>query len=139
MGEAGDPRKAVAFDRRVLLPRAHYVREDRMLVGYQCAESKMTIAVAADHHLDTVDESEVILAGSEDLGKMTFRVEAHEGNKVRLEKRVSYHTSRGVPVRELSDRCDRTLDRADRHPLDHYLAEQRGWYDRFWATSDVEV
>ena len=46
---------------------------------------------------------------------MVFRVEATEGSKVRLEKPVAYHTSRGVPVRELSDRCDRTLDRAARH------------------------
>ena len=34
---------------------------------------------------------------------------------MRLQKTVAYHSSRGVPVRELSDRCDRTLDRAARH------------------------
>ncbi len=139
MGEGTDPRKAAAFDERVLLPRAHYVRDDRMLLGYQCAQSRMTIAVAADHHLETTDETETILSGDEDLGKMVFRIEAHEGNKVRLEKLVTYHTSRGVPVRELSDRCDRTLDRAERHTPVHYLAEQRDWYDTFWAASDVEV
>jgi alpha,alpha-trehalose phosphorylase len=139
MGEGADPRKSVAFGRRVLLPRAHYVRDDRMLLAYQCAESEMTIAVAADHHLDTEDEHEVILSGTEDLGKMVFRVEAHEGRKVRLEKAVAYHTSRGVPVRELSDRCDRTLERAAGHSFEHYLGEQREWYDVFWANSDVEV
>ena len=139
MGEGTDPRKAAAFDERVLLPRAHYVREDRMLLGYQCAKSRMTIAVAADHHLDTVDEHETILSGDEDLCKMVFRVEAREGHKVRLEKLVTYHTSRGVPVRELSDRCDRTLDRARRHPTEQYLAEQRDWFNAFWKTSDVEV
>ncbi len=139
MGEGTDPRKAAAFDERVLVPRAHYVREDRMLLGYMCAQSRMTIAVAADHHLETVDERETILHSEDDLGKMVFRVEAHQGNKVRLEKLVTYHTSRGVPVRELSDRCDRTLDRADRHSTAHYLAEQRAWYDEFWAASDVEI
>ena len=36
---------------------------------------------------------------------------------MRLQKTVAYHSSRGVPVRELSDRCDRTLDRAARHGL----------------------
>ncbi len=139
MGEGTDPRKAAAFDERVLVPRAHYVREDRMLLAYMCAQSRMTIAVAADHHLETVDERETILHSEEDLGKMVFRVEAKQGNKVRLQKLVTYHTSRGVPVRELSDRCDRTLDRAERHSTEDYLAEQRAWYDEFWAASDVEV
>ncbi len=139
MGEGTDPRKAAAFDERVLVPRAHYVREDRMLLAYMCAQSRMTIAVAADHQLETVDERETILHSEEDLGKMVFRVEAKQGNKVRLRKLVTYHTSRGVPVRELSDRCDRTLDRAERHTTEDYLAEQRAWYDEFWAASDVEV
>ncbi|WP_123393728.1 glycoside hydrolase family 65 protein [Nocardioides aurantiacus] len=139
MGEGTDPRKAAAFDQRVLLPRMHYATEDRMMLGYQCARSQMTIAVAADHRLETENEHEVLVRGSEDLGKTVFRVEAREGRSIRLEKVVSYHTSRGVPVRELSDRCDRTLDRALRHSVTHYEEEQRGWYDRFWATSDVEL
>ena len=45
MGEATDPRKAVVFADRVLEPRLHYAREDRMMLGYQCANSRMTIAV----------------------------------------------------------------------------------------------
>ncbi len=139
MGEGTDPRKAAAFDQRVLLPRMHYATEDRMLLGYQCARSQMTIAVAADHRLETANEHEVLVRGTEDLGKTVFRIEAREGEPIRLEKVVSYHTSRGVPVRELSDRCDRTLDRALRHSVAHYAEEQRVWYDRFWATSDVEL
>ena len=37
---------------------------------------------------------------------------------LRIEKAVAYHTSRGLPVRELSDRCRRTLDRAARYDVD---------------------
>ena len=58
---------------------------------------------------------------------------------MRLQKTVAYHSSRGVPVRELSDRCDRTLDRAARHGLAHYVADQRGWYADFWDAADVEI
>ena len=58
------------------------------------------------------------MRGDEDQAKMVFRVDATEGNVLRLKKIVAYHTSRGVPVRELSDRCDRTLDRAARHGVD---------------------
>lgn len=138
MGES-DPRKAAAFVNRVLEPRLHYAREDRMLLGYQCANSKMTIAVAADHWIDSADEVETVLREDEDLTKMVFRVEATRGNTIRLVKAVAYHTSRGVPVRELSDRCDRTLDRAAHHDVAHYHAEQRAWFDDFWAGCDVEV
>ncbi|KQP66542.1 glycoside hydrolase family 65 protein [Nocardioides sp. Leaf285] len=139
MGEGVDPRKAASFDDRVLLPRLSYARHDRMMLGYMCANSKMTIAVGADHRLESEDEPEVILRDDEDLTKMVFRVEAREGRTVRLEKTVAYHTSRGVPVRELADRCDRTLDRAALHGVAHYHAEQRAWFDRFWSAADVEV
>lgn len=139
MGEATDPRKAGGFDDRVLEPRLHYARDDRMLLGYQCAKSRMTIAVAADHWLETTDRVQTVLREDEDLTKMTFRVEATEGTTVRLVKAVAYHSSRGVPVRELSDRCDRTLDRATSRDVQHYHDEQRAWFDDFWAAADVEI
>jgi alpha,alpha-trehalose phosphorylase len=139
MGDAVDPRKAGAFGERVLVPRLHYAREDRMMLGYECANSRMTIVVGADHFIDTVDEVETVVREDEDLTKMVFRVEAHQGNTIRLVKAVAYHSSRGVPVRELSDRCDRILDRATAHDVEHYHREQREWYDAFWAASDVQV
>ena len=139
MGEQVDPRKASGFEGRVLVPKAHYARDDRMLLGYQCTNSQMTIAVAADHRIETADDCETILSDDPDLAKMAFRIDAKEGHTIRLEKTVAYHTSRGVPVRELSDRCDRTLDRAGRHGVEHYHQEQRDWYSRYWAATDVEI
>jgi alpha,alpha-trehalose phosphorylase len=139
MGRGVDPRKASRFEDRVLLPRNHYATDERMLLSYQCASSGMTIAVAADHLIETDEPVETVLRSEEDLAKMVFRVEAREGRPVRLGKFVAYHSSRGVPVRELSDRCDRTLDRARHDGIEHYHAEQRAWYDRFWAAADVEV
>jgi alpha,alpha-trehalose phosphorylase len=139
LGEPVDPRKSAGFAERVLVPQLHFAREDRMMLGYRCANSKMTIAVGADHKVYAPDDVETILIDDEDLTKMVFRVDAHEGHTIRLEKTVAYHTSRGVPVRELSDRCDRTLDRAARHGVAHYLEEQQGWYARFWEVADVEI
>jgi len=139
MGEALDPRKAGGFDQRVLLPRAAHADERRMLLGYQCARSGMTIAVAADHRIETPDDHELIVRAEDDLAKLVIRVEAREGSTLRLEKLVTYHTSRGVPVRELSERCDRTLDRAVGHSVAEHLAEQQRWYDEFWEAADVEV
>jgi len=139
MGEGVDPRKASRFEERVLLPRTHYATADRMLLGYECAGSRMTIAVAADHVIESDEPVETIVRSEEDLAKMVFRVEAREGSPIRLGKFVAYHSSRGLPVRELSDRCDRSLDRARRHGVDHHHDEQREWFADFWTHADIEV
>ena len=139
MGEGIDPRKAQVFEDRVLLPRLSTVQDGRMALGYQCASSKMTIAVAADHTLHCTDDADVVVRHDDDLAKMVYRVQADQGRPVRLEKVVAYHTSRGVPVRELADRCDRTLDRAARAGAREAVAEQRAGFDAFWDAADVEV
>ena len=79
----------------------------------------MTIAVAADHRIETENEFEVVARATTTIAKMV-RVDATqaEPRRAHVEKLVAYHTSRGVPVRELADRCDRTLDRAGRHGVD---------------------
>jgi alpha,alpha-trehalose phosphorylase len=134
-----DPRKAAAFEDRVLLPRMSYANEQRMLLGYQANRSGMTLAVAADHRISTTDGYETVVRADDDRTEMVFRVDASEGTRLRIEKVVAYHSSRGVPVRELSDRCDRTLDRAHRLGITRLYEEQREWYDEFWAAADVEV
>ncbi|MBD3781874.1 MAG: glycoside hydrolase family 65 protein [Micrococcales bacterium] len=134
-----DPRKAGAFRGRVLLPRLHAASEDRLALGYRCANSGMTVTAVADHRVEVPDGSEVVVRAEDDLAKAVYRVEAREGRTVRFEKLVAYHTSRSLPVRELADRCERTLDRAGQHPVVEHHARQRAWFDRFWAASDVEV
>lgn len=139
MGEGADPRKAEGFDRRVLDPRASEVKDGRLLLGYRCHESKMTIAVATDHKLETKNKWTEDLAVEEDMAKHVFQIEAKEGETIRLEKLVAFHTSHGVPVRELSDRCWRTLDRTAGTSVTDLHADQRTYMDEFWSTSDVVV
>lgn len=141
MGEGRDPRKANVIDRRVLEPRTQLADEQarRMLLGYRCVDSRMTLAVAADHYLETQNDSTEHLHVEEDLAKMTFGVSAEPGVPIRLSKVVSYHTSRGVPARELADRCFRTLDRAADEGLTKQFDDQRDWLDAYWRRSDVTV
>ena len=141
MGEGTDPRQVERFRRRVLIPKAHWGDEEqgRVVLGYQCAESKMTLAVAADHHMETANQFTQHVTVEEDVAKMTYRIDAQPGHPISLTKVVAYHTSRGVPARELIDRCRRTLDRADEEGVDHQFAEQEEWLTRFWERSDVEV
>ena len=141
MGEGVDPRKASAMRHRVLVPESNAgnVDDGRVTLGYKCAESGMTLAVAADHRLETANNYSKRIQIDDDLAKLTYRIDAEPGQPITLTKLVSYHTSRGVPSRELLDRCRRTLDRAQEEGLDRQFADQRAFLDDFWARSDIEV
>lgn len=141
MGEGVDPRRANRIQRRVLIPQLHDADEasGRVTLGYQCADSKMTLGVAIDHVMETANRFTQRVQADEDTAKMTYRIDAQPGIPITVTKVVAYHTSRGVPARELLDRCRRTLDRVVEEGVDHQFAEQEAWLAGFWARSDVEV
>ncbi len=139
MGEGVDPRQGSAFDRRVLEPQYHYAEKNRLMLGYRCAESRMTIAVGAHHEVDTANDYTARYFADQDSAKIVYRVDARAGRTIRIVKYAAYHTSRGVPVRELTDRVRRTLDRASDHGLINILKDHRRTLDQFWADSDVVV
>ena len=97
-----DPRKAGAFEGRVLVPVLHSADEHRLALGYRASNSGMTVAVMADHTVSTPDPYEVVVRAEDDLAKAVHRVDAREGHTLRIEKLVAYHTSRSLPVRELT-------------------------------------
>jgi alpha,alpha-trehalose phosphorylase len=136
---AGDPRKGAAFETRVLEPQSHWWQDQRIILGYRCANSKMTLAVGVDHQIYTDNDYRTFTSADEDTGKMVYRVQAKPGQPIKVTKVVSYHTSRGVPSRELVDRCRRTLDRVAEHGVEPEFAAQRQWLDDFWERSDVVV
>ena len=139
MGGGADPRKAESFESRVLEPQSHWSKDNRILLGYRCSNSKMTLGVGVDHTIATENSYNTLIFDDEDTGKMVFRVQARPGLPIKINKIVSYHTSRGVPSRELIDRCRRTLDRVQEQGVEVQYAAQREWLDGFWERSDVEV
>ena len=139
MGEGFDPRKAETLSDRVLVPSLHWAKDGRYVLGYRVADSGMTLAVAADHTIDTENSFEERTLVEEDLAKHVYRIDAKQGQSITITKVVTYHSSRGVPAKELVDRCRRTLDRVAEQGVEQQFAEQRGWLDDFWARSDVEV
>ncbi|SDR99857.1 alpha,alpha-trehalose phosphorylase [Paraoerskovia marina] len=139
MGASFDPRRAERFSDRVLQPVSQWHDDERLVLTYRCTNSGMTLAVAADHVLETANHAETRGYVGEDLAKHVFRVDAQPGVPVRLTKTVAYHTSRGVPPRELVDRCRRTLDRVARDGIERVREEQQAWLHDFWERSDVEV
>ncbi|WP_131106448.1 glycoside hydrolase family 65 protein [Ornithinimicrobium sufpigmenti] len=139
MGAGVDPRQAEGLDHRVLDPKLHELRDDRLLVGYRCHNSRMTLALAVQHQLETDNPFTQRASVTQDQAKEVYRIDARRHQPVRLTKIVSVHTSRGVPARELADRCMRTLDRAQTEGVDAVHAEHAETWDRFWQESDVLV
>jgi alpha,alpha-trehalose phosphorylase len=139
MGTGVDPRKGAAFEARVLEPQSHWWQDQRIILGYRCANSKMTLAVGVDHQITTDNDYRTFTSADEDTGKMVYRAQAKPGEPIKVTKVVAYHTSRGVPSRELVDRCRRTLDRVREHGVEPEFDDQREWLDEFWARSDVVV
>ena len=99
----------------------------------------MTLGVGVDHTIATENSHNTLIFDDEDTGKMVFRVQARPGVPIKINKIVTYHTSRGVPSRELIDRCRRTLDRVREQGVEVQYAAQREWLDDYWERSDVEV
>jgi alpha,alpha-trehalose phosphorylase len=139
MGTGADPRKGAPFEARVLEPQSHWWQDQRIILGYRCANSKMTLAVGVDHQITTDNDYRVYTSADEDTGKMVYRVQAMPRQPIKVSKVVAYHTSRGVPSRELVDRCRRTLDRVLEHGVEPEFVAQREWLDKFWERSDVVV
>jgi alpha,alpha-trehalose phosphorylase len=138
-GAAFDPRKAERIAERVLQPQEFWQDGMRSALSYRATSSGMTLAVVADHVVETENEYDPRRLIEPDIAKNVFRVQAKAGVPVKITKLVSYHSSRGVPARELVDRCRRTLDRARIEGVERQFARQRAWLDAFWARSDVRI
>ncbi|MCL1897872.1 MAG: glycoside hydrolase family 65 protein, partial [Micrococcales bacterium] len=136
---AWDPRKTEALRERVLLPEAIEPAGDTIFLGYRCANSGMTIAVGMDHLLETDNDFDVVDQVEPDLAKRSYLIAAKAEVSIRLVKLVTYHTSRGVPTRELAERGQQTLRRAREAGADAIMQAQRDWLDGYWQRSDVVV
>lgn len=134
-----DPRKADRITERVLQPVEYWQDAGRSALSYRVSESGMTVGVVAEHLVETENEYTARTLIEPDIANDVFRVQAKAGVPTHVTKLVSYHTSRGVPARELVDRCTRTLDRAKAEGVRRQFERQRLWFDEFWARSDVRI
>ena len=134
-----DPRKAEKISERVLQPQEYWQDGGRSALSYRVSASGMTLALVADHLIETDNEYSARTSIEPDIAKNVFRVQAKAGVPVTVTKLVSYHTSRGVPARELVDRGRRTLDRVEAEGVQAQYDRQAAWMAAFWERSDVVI
>lgn len=134
-----DPRLATVLPHRVLNAHVTELAGQRILLGYQTTNSRLTLGVGVDHVIDTACPYSATGSVGEDTGEVILTADALPGVPIRLIKYATYQTSRSVPVPELTERCRRTLDRSVRDGFASLVTSQRENLDRFWDRADVRV
>ncbi len=136
---AFDPRRAERLAERVLQPVEYWQQGDRSVLSYRVTHSHMTLAVMVDHVIETENDVQERHSIAPDIAKNVYQVRAKAGVPVTVTKFAAYHSSRGVPPRELIDRSQRLLDRVMETGAEEQRQLQREWLDAFWERSDVEI
>jgi alpha,alpha-trehalose phosphorylase len=134
-----DPRQARVFPGRVLHPRASYAKDRRIVLCHATEKSRLTLACATDHLLETSCQHAHKVAYTEDFGQVALTVEARPGCPIHLTKFMVYHTSQTALAEEVCGRAEWTMDRVVNQGFQQLLTAQEQYMDDFWRRSDVRV
>jgi len=134
-----DPRRASVFAGRVLHHRAGHVKDRRIVLCHATEKSRITLACATDHELETACPHTYKAAHTDDFGQVAFTIEARSGCPIHLTKYMVYHTSPTASSEELCGRADWTMDRVASEGFSRLLATQEQYMNDFWRRSDVRV
>ena len=136
---ADDPRQTRFFAGRVLHPRANYAKDQRIALCHATEKSRLTLACATDHSLETACPHAHKIAHTEDFGQVAYTIEALPDSPIRLTKYMVYHTSQTASVEELCGLAEWTMDRMMTQGFQELLVSQEQYMDDFWRRSDVRV
>ena len=134
-----DPRQARVFAGRVLHHRTSYAKDRRIVLCHATDKSRMILACATDHALETSCPHAYKVVHTEDFGQVAFTIEAQPGCPIHLTKYMVYHTSQTASAEELCGRAEWTMDRVMNQGFQPLLAAQEQYMDDFWRRSDVRV
>jgi alpha,alpha-trehalose phosphorylase len=135
----GDPRQSQGFAEQVMVPKAGYSRNQRILLAHTANNSGMSLGCGVDHVIETECPYTFRSECTHNVGQVVYSIDAQPGKPIHLVKFMVYHNSRSAAPEELCVRADRTLDRAIKHGFDDLVLSQRTFMDEFWRRSDVQV
>src|SRR5215813_5935866 len=134
-----DPRRAKVVSSDVLLPRSSYAKDRRIVICHSTVRSRMSLASAIDHELESRSPYHSETRHTESFGQVVFTIDARAGYPIRFTKYMAYHTSKTASIGEIGRLAEWTLDRVRRQGFPSLLAEQQQYLDEFWQKSDVQV
>ncbi|MFD7665283.1 glycoside hydrolase family 65 protein [Streptomyces sp. NPDC059788] len=135
----GDPRVSSALH-NPLEPEEHFASGARLRLIHRTRRSGLRVATAADHIVDgpegrTRTDSE----SGDDTARFTVTSLLERGQRLRLEKTVSYGWSGERSLPALRDQVDAALAGARSTGWQGLADHQRAYLDDFWDRADVEV
>ena len=134
-----DPRQTRTFSGRVLHPRTSYSRDRRIVLCHATEKSRLTLACAIDHGLETSCSYANKVVHTEDFGQVAFTIDARRGCPIQLTKYMVYHSSRTASAEELCGRAEWTLDRVTAQGFQELLVSQDQYMNDFWRRSDLRI
>ncbi|MFJ9755910.1 glycoside hydrolase family 65 protein [Streptomyces sp. NPDC101149] len=134
----GDPRAAVVLD-SPLETEEHFAEDGRLRLVHRTRRSGLRIGAAADHVVTGPGRTTTQSEATGDLARLTVASPLREGERLCVEKFVSYGWSGTRSLPAISDQVDAALAAAMSAGWSGLLDEQRLYLDDFWARSDVEV
>lgn len=139
-----DPRKSEEIVERILDPGPAVHDGGRSVLSFRVRNSRMALAVGADHAFDGGGEADADAWRTEveegaDRTRHVFQGTARQGRTVTLLKTVAYHSSATASLTEVVDRCVHTLRSAAAQEPEERWEQQRAFLDAFWERSDVRV
>jgi alpha,alpha-trehalose phosphorylase len=139
VADVNDPRQTKGFAGRVLHRRTSYAKDRRIVLCHSTEKSRLTLACAIDHMLETSCPHAYKVAYAEDFGQVAFTIDALPGCPIDLTKYMVYHTSATASAEELCGRAEWTMDRVKIQGFQQLLASQETYLEDFWRRSDVRV
>ncbi|MFF7189544.1 glycoside hydrolase family 65 protein [Streptomyces sp. NPDC008222] len=135
---SADPRVAAALD-CPLRPEEHDAVGMRLRLIHRTEQSGLRIAAAADHLVQGPAGTRTTSESTDDVARLTVITDLKPGEKLRLEKLVSYCWSGLRSLTALRDQAEAALAEAGSTGWQGLLDEQRAVLDDFWLHADVEV
>jgi alpha,alpha-trehalose phosphorylase len=136
---ANDPRQTRVFADRVLHHRTSYAKDRRIVLCHATEKSRLMLACATDHALETSCPHAHKVSYTEDFGQIAFTIDARPGCSIDLAKFMVYHTSGTASAEELCGRAEWTMDRMTTQGFQELLLSQEQYMEDYWRRGDVRV
>ncbi|WP_406176819.1 glycoside hydrolase family 65 protein [Streptomyces sp. NBC_00996] len=137
-GRGGDPRAATALQ-APLEAEEHFAAGRRLRLVHRTRRSGLRVATAADHVVNGPEPTTTSSESGDDIARLTVTSVLAPGEKLCLEKVVSYGWSSTRSLPAVRDQVDAALAAAEHGGWQALVDEQRAYLDDFWARADVEV
>ncbi|MFF3254242.1 glycoside hydrolase family 65 protein [Actinacidiphila glaucinigra] len=135
---SGDPRVSAVLD-SPLQPEENQALNNRLRLVHSTSVTGLRVAVAADHAVEGPPSTRSFSESGDDTSRLTVTSSLAAGEKLRLEKMVSYGWSQVRSLPAVRDQVEAALAGARSTGWQGLCDEQRDYLDAFWSRADVEI